>query len=218
MRVNQRQNAQDNYFNPIQTMQNHPVITALALAGISCAVYEYLNYPTEEITEVSYQYLKESFEYAEKHYWGSIPEHKDIHQIIVGEDWTAQKYSFEPSKLGEVYKKLPYKDYFILLKEKYCLGVFYFNDTTHHLATSRVYSESDDYREECKNIGYKGRIGIFEVVRITAELRDLIQKRAPLPELQAVATSMGMMSITENGLEKVRDGTTSLEEVVTMGD
>ncbi len=66
----------------------------------------------------------------------------------------------------------------------------------------------------CSNTGYKGRIGIFEVIQITPTLRDMIDKRAPLAALQQQAEREGMHSLMTNALAKVRLGITSLEEVI----
>jgi len=66
----------------------------------------------------------------------------------------------------------------------------------------------------CNGTGYKGRVGIFEVIKITSSLRDMIQNKAPLADIQAQAEKEGMYSLLTNGLEKVRQGITSLEEVV----
>jgi type IV pilus assembly protein PilB len=68
----------------------------------------------------------------------------------------------------------------------------------------------------CRGVGYKGRVGIFEVVRITSQMANLIQSRAPLPELRAAARQQGMKLLLDSGLDKVRQGMTSLEEVLTV--
>ena len=68
--------------------------------------------------------------------------------------------------------------------------------------------------EACRGVGYKGRVGIFEVIRVTTALRDMIQSRVSLADIQAQAEREGMSSLVTNGLEKVRQGVTSLEEVV----
>jgi type IV pilus assembly protein PilB len=69
--------------------------------------------------------------------------------------------------------------------------------------------------ETCNGTGYRGRVGIFEVITITPALRDMIQKRAPLSEMQEQAEKEGMASLMTNALEKVRAGITSLDEAVT---
>jgi type IV pilus assembly protein PilB len=68
----------------------------------------------------------------------------------------------------------------------------------------------------CRGTGYKGRVGVFEVVRITHRLASLIQTRAPVSELRAAATEQGMKLLLDSGLDKVRQGLTSLEEVLTV--
>jgi type IV pilus assembly protein PilB len=70
--------------------------------------------------------------------------------------------------------------------------------------------------DECRGAGYRGRIGVFEVVRITPQMAQLIQTRAPVPELRAAAREQGMKLLLDNGLDKVRTGLTSLEEVLTV--
>jgi type IV pilus assembly protein PilB len=67
----------------------------------------------------------------------------------------------------------------------------------------------------CNNSGYKGRVGVFEVILVTPQLRSLIQNRAPLAELEAEAERNGMPSLRTKGLDAVRNGLTSLEEVVS---
>ena len=70
--------------------------------------------------------------------------------------------------------------------------------------------------DKCRGTGYKGRIGVFEVVRITPRMASLIQSRTPLPELRAAAREQGMKLLIDSGMDKVRDGFTSLEEVLTV--
>ena len=70
--------------------------------------------------------------------------------------------------------------------------------------------------DECRNLGYKGRIGVFEVVRITPRMASLIQTRAALSELRSAAREQGMKLLLDNGLDKVRAGLTSLEEILTV--
>lgn len=70
--------------------------------------------------------------------------------------------------------------------------------------------------EYCRGAGYRGRVGVFEVVRITANMARLIQTRTALPELRAAAREEGMKLLVDSGIDKVRDGVTSLEEVLTV--
>jgi type IV pilus assembly protein PilB len=70
--------------------------------------------------------------------------------------------------------------------------------------------------DTCRGSGYKGRIGVFEVVRITPRMASLIQSRTPLPEMRVAAREQGMKLLLDSGMDKVRDGLTSLEEVLTV--
>jgi len=66
----------------------------------------------------------------------------------------------------------------------------------------------------CNNTGYKGRIGLYEVMEITDELRELILIGASALELRKKAIDDGMISLRESGLFKIREGLTTIEEVV----
>jgi type IV pilus assembly protein PilB len=70
--------------------------------------------------------------------------------------------------------------------------------------------------EACGGAGYKGRVGVFEVVRITPNMADLIQKRTPLPQLREAARGEGMKMLIDSALDKVRSGMTSLEEAMSV--
>lgn len=70
--------------------------------------------------------------------------------------------------------------------------------------------------DRCRGAGYKGRVGVFEVVRITSRMSNLIQSRAPLPEMRLAAKEEGMKLLLDSGIDKVKEGTTSLEEVLTV--
>jgi len=66
----------------------------------------------------------------------------------------------------------------------------------------------------CNNTGYKGRIGLYEVMEITEELRELIIIGASAMELRRKAIELGMITLRESGLYKLREGITTIEEVV----
>jgi len=72
----------------------------------------------------------------------------------------------------------------------------------------------------CENTGYKGRIGLAEVLVLTPTIKDLIARRAQESEIKAQAIKEGMKTLRENGLAKALAGLTTLEEVVrvTVGD
>ena len=68
--------------------------------------------------------------------------------------------------------------------------------------------------EKCNRTGYKGRVGLYEVMDITEELRELILVGASALELRRKAIEEGMITLRGSGLRKITDGVTTLEEVV----
>jgi type IV pilus assembly protein PilB len=70
----------------------------------------------------------------------------------------------------------------------------------------------------CGNSGYKGRIGIYEVMTVTGEIRDLILDRAPADRIAQLAVQQGMRRLRDDGLDKVRQGRTSIAEVARVTD
>jgi type IV pilus assembly protein PilB len=68
----------------------------------------------------------------------------------------------------------------------------------------------------CRHTGYRGRIGLFEVMSVSDEIRGLIVTRAPAGEIAAVAVAQGMTTLQEDGMGKVRAGRTTLAEVARV--
>jgi len=68
--------------------------------------------------------------------------------------------------------------------------------------------------ERCNQTGYKGRVGLYEVMEIADELRELILVGASGLELRRKAIDEGMLTLRASGLRKVKDGLTTIEEVV----
>jgi type IV pilus assembly protein PilB len=66
----------------------------------------------------------------------------------------------------------------------------------------------------CNETGYKGRIGLFEVMEVTEAVRELILMGASAMELKKQAIEDGMLSLRDSGLEKIRQGVTTIEEVL----
>jgi type IV pilus assembly protein PilB len=66
----------------------------------------------------------------------------------------------------------------------------------------------------CNNTGYKGRIGLYEVLEVTDEIRELILIGASALELRKKAIEDGMITLRSSGLQKIRNGVTTIEEVV----
>ncbi len=68
--------------------------------------------------------------------------------------------------------------------------------------------------EKCGNSGYKGRLGLFEVMDITEDMRELILSGATAVELRRKAIEEGMITLRQSGLQKIREGLTTIDEVV----
>jgi type IV pilus assembly protein PilB len=68
--------------------------------------------------------------------------------------------------------------------------------------------------DRCNLTGYKGRVGLYEVMEITEELRELILVGASGLELRRKAVDDGMLTLRMSGLRKVKEGVTTIEEVV----
>jgi len=68
----------------------------------------------------------------------------------------------------------------------------------------------------CRHTGFAGRTGIFEILRVTESIRDLIQQRVTTGTLKAAAVAAGMKTLRQDGWKKVKAGITSLSEVLRM--
>ncbi len=69
---------------------------------------------------------------------------------------------------------------------------------------------------ECKNTGYRGRKGIFELMEVNTTMREMIFKKEPTQKLKEAARLNGMVTLLEDGVRKVFDGITTLEEILTI--
>ncbi|MBM4348924.1 MAG: type IV-A pilus assembly ATPase PilB [Deltaproteobacteria bacterium] len=72
----------------------------------------------------------------------------------------------------------------------------------------------------CNNTGYKGRVGLYEVMAIKEEIKELILSRASTSEVKKEAMRLGMKTLRQSGIIKIREGLTTIEEVLrsTMDD
>ncbi|HVG06161.1 MAG TPA: type IV-A pilus assembly ATPase PilB [Thermoanaerobaculia bacterium] len=68
--------------------------------------------------------------------------------------------------------------------------------------------------DRCSNTGYKGRVGLYEVLEVEDEMREMILSGASSFELRQKAVQNNMMTLRMSGLQKIRDGVTTLDEVV----
>jgi len=70
--------------------------------------------------------------------------------------------------------------------------------------------------QHCNDTGYKGRIGLFEVMEVTPEVKRMILTGADSVEIRRCSREEGMISLRESGLEKMRRGVTTMEEVLRV--
>jgi type IV pilus assembly protein PilB len=68
--------------------------------------------------------------------------------------------------------------------------------------------------DHCNNTGYKERVGLFELMVMNDDLRDMIMRNATRDELRDAARSYGMVTLREAGLKAIFEGTTTVDEVV----
>jgi type IV pilus assembly protein PilB len=66
----------------------------------------------------------------------------------------------------------------------------------------------------CNNAGYKGRLGLFELMEVTDEVEKAINANLPEDQLRKIAVREGMMTLRDAGIEKIRQGVTSIEEIM----
>lgn len=69
---------------------------------------------------------------------------------------------------------------------------------------------------QCGNQGYKGRIGIYEVLEVNQKMSDLISKQAPKEEIYKSARESGMITLLEDGFIKAKNGITTIEEILRV--
>lgn len=69
---------------------------------------------------------------------------------------------------------------------------------------------------DCRGIGYRGRVGVFELLTLNSELRRLMQNRATEDEILAVARVNGLSTLREEAIQLVREGVTTIEEITRV--
>ena len=79
-----------------------------------------------------------------------------------------------------------------------------------------IYNANPNGCDKCNNTGYKGRLGIYEIIQITRDIRDLIDKNANEEEILNKANELGMKSIKQDAAYKVLDGQTTVEEMLRV--
>lgn len=69
---------------------------------------------------------------------------------------------------------------------------------------------------KCMNTGYKGRIGIFELMILDDSIRNLVIGKVPTEEIRKKAIASGMTTLKEEGIQKIKEGITTVEEVLRV--
>jgi type II secretory ATPase GspE/PulE/Tfp pilus assembly ATPase PilB-like protein len=67
--------------------------------------------------------------------------------------------------------------------------------------------------EKCHDLGYRGRVGIYEILQVTDQIQELIMKQASMVEFKNTAVKQGMLTMLQDGLLKALEGLTDVEEV-----
>jgi type IV pilus assembly protein PilB len=70
--------------------------------------------------------------------------------------------------------------------------------------------------ERCRHSGYRGRIGVFELMLITDHLRELVLRKAPTHELRQAGLEAGMMTLRQDAMQKILEGITTMEEALRV--
>jgi len=87
-------------------------------------------------------------------------------------------------------------------------------------AEMRVGGEIEAYEpfgcSRCNQSGYRGRVGVFSVMKMSDRIKDMAVAHAPEAEIAGIARQEGMLTLREDGIAKVRAGLTSLEEVIRV--
>ena len=71
--------------------------------------------------------------------------------------------------------------------------------------------------EDCDRTGYHGRVGMFEVLPVTEKIGKAILERSASTEIEKLARDEGMITLKQDGFLKVLEGTTTIEEVLRVG-
>jgi len=85
--------------------------------------------------------------------------------------------------------------------------------TPEMLQNKKFFKESPHGCAECDGIGYKGRVGLYEIMAMNNEIRKMIMDRASSVDIEKVALKNGMVSLEQDGVIKAIQGQTSLEEI-----
>jgi len=70
----------------------------------------------------------------------------------------------------------------------------------------------------CRNSGYKGRVAIYEILEVTENIKDAILRNSSVSQIREIATSESLVSLRQNGLKKVKEGITTISEIIRISE
>jgi type IV pilus assembly protein PilB len=123
---------------------------------------------------------------------------------------TKEKYILTKDELASVSKKIDMDNVLRILKEEKIVGP---NDDW---STIPFYKPKSGSENSETDDGYHGRVGIHEVFKMSATIKDLIMKDATSDAIEAQARKEGMMTMIEDGIFKAVQGLTSIEEILRV--
>lgn len=85
--------------------------------------------------------------------------------------------------------------------------------TAEQIAKPNFFKESEHGCPECDGIGYKGRVGLYEIMRMNNQIRRMILDKASALDIEKAAMKSGMVTLEQDGVIKAMQGITSLEEI-----
>ncbi len=109
---------------------------------------------------------------------------------------TEEKKGFFEKMIEKIHKKQPEKD----------------------ISLGTIWKASDTGCVHCNASGYSGRIGIYEAILMTSDMEDVLIKNPSEKELLQITEKQGILNMREDGIVKVLEGTTSLEELARVVD
>ncbi|MEC9123196.1 MAG: hypothetical protein VX969_03550, partial [Verrucomicrobiota bacterium] len=72
--------------------------------------------------------------------------------------------------------------------------------------------------QKCQNLGYRGRVGIFELMRMSDEIHGMVIKNASAPDIREIALAEGMSTLQGSGWEQIKRRLTTFDEVIRYAD
>ena len=88
--------------------------------------------------------------------------------------------------------------------------------TPERLSGHTIYRASEHGCDDCLNVGYRGRVGIYELMLVDDAIRGMVMRNEPSGTIKKYAINNGMVSLRESGARKVLDGISTIAEVTRV--